>query len=205
MKPTLPLLIAMIFAGAANAQNQLPPPDAPAVEAFVKAIDDNFYIGSNPSPFYDHVINLAEQYYLTGAPLPKGNTNLDNIISGDAQELSYFNYYWVSDPNHSLSDPAGIYFGNTPGIDTPRITASDIIYETSNYDFTTKLGPSLNGKTGDLSRRVYAPEIDPASAMSAITLLFGGLFVLRGGRTARRQYRDGVGQLTQGYTSRRFD
>ena len=33
--------------------------------------------------------------------------------------------------------------------------------------------------------RVVAPELDPASAMAALTLLSGGLVVLRGRRTKR--------------------
>ena len=35
----------------------------------------------------------------------------------------------------------------------------------------------------DKHDRVAAPEIDPASAMSALTLLVGGLAVIRGRRT----------------------
>jgi hypothetical protein len=176
------LLIATLFAGTASAQNQLPPPDVPAVEAFVKAIENNFYISDDASPFYSKTINLAERYYLTGAPLPNINTSFGAIMHSDVSELSFFNLYWVSDPTASLSDPSGIYFGNTPGIDTPRITASDIIAQTSAYDlFSLKTGHYLQGKTGDVSW-VRAPEIDPSSAASGLTLLLGGLAVLRGRR-----------------------
>jgi hypothetical protein len=175
------LLIAIIFAGTASAQS-LPPPDVPAVEAFVQAIDNNFYISQNASPFYSRTINLAERYYLTGAPLPSTSAAFGAIMWTDVAELSYFNLYWTSDPKASLSDPAGIYFGNTPGIDTPRITANDIISQTSAYDsFSLKSGHYLWGKTGDVSL-VRAPEINPASAAGSLTLLLGGLAVLRGRR-----------------------
>jgi hypothetical protein len=175
------LLIAILFAGTASAQNQLPPPDVPAVEAFVKAIDNNSYISENGSPFYARTINLAERYYLTGAPLPKLTTSFGQIMWSDVTELSYFNLYWVSDPAASLSDPSGIYFGDTGGVDTPRITARDIIIQTSNYDLSLRTGQYLWGKTGDVSV-TRAPEINPASAASSLTLLLGGLAVLRGRR-----------------------
>jgi hypothetical protein len=177
------LLIAILFAGTASAQNQLPPPDVPAVEAFVKAIDNNFYERIDPSPFYDGTLNSAERYYLTGKPIRNPNTPLGRLLASDVEELSFFNLYWVSDPTHSLADPAGIYFGGTAGIDTPRVTANDIIGQTNEYDFSVILerGGSTFSGTGDLSL-ARAPEIDPASAASGLTLLLGGLAVLRGRR-----------------------
>jgi hypothetical protein len=39
-----------------------------------------------------------------------------------------------------------------------------------------------------------APEVDPASAASALTLLLGGLAVLRGGRRAQRRHRQARGR-----------
>jgi hypothetical protein len=177
------LLIATIFAGTASAQSQLPPPDVPAVKAFVQAIDHNFYESTDPLPFYDGTLKLAERYYLTGAPIPNLSTPLGRLLDSDVEQLSFFNLYWVSDPTHSLSDPAGIYFGGTAGIDTPWITAGDIIGQTNEYDYFVILekgGSTLSG-TGDLSLG-RAPEIDPASAASGLTLLLGGLAVLRGRR-----------------------
>jgi hypothetical protein len=176
------LLTATLFVGTASAQNQLPSPDVPAVKAFVKAIENNFYISDDSSAFYSKTINLAERYYLTGAPLPNINNSFGAVMWNDVQELSYFNLYWVSDPTHSLADPAGIYFGDTAGIDTPWVTAKDIIMYTSTYDlFSLRSGPYLQGKTGDVSL-ARAPEIDPSSAASGLTLMFGGLPVLPGRR-----------------------
>lgn len=177
------LLIATLFAATASAQNQLPPPDVPAVEAFVKAIDHNFYERTDPAPFYDGTLNLAERHYLTGRPISNPNTPLGRLLSSDVEELSFFNLYWVSDPAHSLSDPAGIYFGGTAGIDTPWVTANDIIGSTNAYDFSVivERGGSTFSGTGDLSL-VRAPEIDPSSAAGGLTILLGGLAVLRGHR-----------------------
>jgi hypothetical protein len=42
------------------------------------------------------------------------------------------------------------------------------------------------GHGGTPGSPVAAPEIDPASAMSALTLLAGGLVVIRGRRSARK-------------------
>jgi hypothetical protein len=184
MARSLSLLIAVLFAGAANAQLQSPPPDPAAVEAFVYAIDHNFYISENPLPFYDEPINLAAFLYLAGAPIPGNNSVLDSLLTFDMEEIYDFNYYWVAaGSSASLSDPRGIFFGNTLGVDTPPVVARLIIEFTNDFEnniYEAGTGQFLQG-TGDLSI-VGAPEIDPSSAASGLTLLFGALMVFRGRR-----------------------
>jgi hypothetical protein len=46
--------------------------------------------------------------------------------------------------------------------------------------------PSGGGGSGGGSGPTAAPEIDPASAMTALTLVLGGLAVVRGRRTQSR-------------------
>ena len=184
MARSLSLLIAVLFAGAANAQLQSPPPDPVAVEAFVYAIDHNFYISENPLPFYDQPINLAASLYLAGAPLPSSNSALGNLLRFDMEEIYDFNYYWVAaGSSASLSDPRGIFFGSTLGVDTPPVVAREIIEFTNELEeeiYQAKTGQFFQG-TGNLSI-VGAPEIDPSTAASGLTLLFGALMVFRGRR-----------------------
>jgi hypothetical protein len=179
------LLIAMLFAGAANAQFQTPPPDPAAVEAFVYAIETNFYLSANSSPYYDQPISLAEHLYLTGAPLPSTSTILGSLLRYDYEELYDFNFYWVAaGSSASLSDPSGIFFGNTLGIDTPPVIAKDIIGMTNENEEAISVattGQFFNG-TGNLSPITRAPEIDPSSAASGLTMFFGALMVFRGRR-----------------------
>jgi hypothetical protein len=186
MKQTLPLLIALLLVGTANAQQSGPlpgpPPDRAAVKAFVEAIDNNFYMAYAQLAFYDQPINLAARLYLSDAPLPN-----NALLRFDYEEVFAFNYYWVAaGSSASLSDPNGIFFGSTPGVDTPWVVARDIIRFTNdreNQISFAKTGQNLQG-TGNLSL-IRAPEIDPASAASGLTLLLGGLLVLRGGRAKR--------------------
>jgi hypothetical protein len=56
------------------------------------------------------------------------------------------------------------------------------VTDASNGTATIHAGTSVPGWTE--SGVVSAPEIDPSSAIAGLTLLFGGLVVLRGGRRA---------------------
>ncbi len=48
-------------------------------------------------------------------------------------------------------------------------------------------GPGGGGGSGGGNTPAAAPEIDPASAVSALTLLAGGLAVIRGRRSTRNK------------------
>lgn len=80
---------------------------------------------------------------------------------------------------------------NSPAADQPAVSFST--YKNSFLGSVDAIGAyvfeenTLNGKTGDWSRTgtgtaTQAPEIDPASAASGLTLLLGGLATLRGRR-----------------------
>jgi Cohesin domain len=71
--------------------------------------------------------------------------------------------------------------GIKSGISTLAISGVDLLDSAFNSISSTSTGGAVTVKSGTVS----APEIDPASAMSALTLLAGGLAVL-GGRRERR-------------------
>lgn len=181
MKRTLALLIAMIFVGAANAQS-LTPADRAAVVAFVKAIEDDS-IGTN---FFSGVksfapLNAAERAFLGYSVLPPPQANefdfvgLEQTMYGN---LGGFLAYWdANGAAASIYDPSVVSFPS--GIDSPRTTANFMVGALIFVEDTPEwkgFGPRHK------THFVGAPEIDSASAASGLTLLLGGLFVLRGRR-----------------------
>jgi len=95
--------------------------------------------------------------------------------------------------NGSALTPLGFSYGNPPiflGLtDTRPITDISFTIVKAQYGGgNTNYNPGEIDVIGSYSTATAAaaPEIDPASATSAMTLLFGGLLVLRGRRPGQR-------------------
>lgn len=54
-----------------------------------------------------------------------------------------------------------------------------------NWQARTRVGWASHARTAQASDTMSAPEIDPAGAMAGLTLLAGGLAVLRGRRSKK--------------------
>jgi hypothetical protein len=163
----LPLIGMALLSGPLAAQQ------APVAE-FVSTIESGGYAGfsyvsQSPVPSWAP-LNAAENTYCanpTAIP-PDSATNIYiGLEYSLVTELQGFAAYWaLAGSSASLFDPFNRY------LDSPPHIAYYIVYDLINAE-------------GALGQTVAAPEIDPSSSIGGLTLLFGGLMVLRGRRPAR--------------------
>jgi hypothetical protein len=101
-------------------------------------------------------------------------TTVQAVINtaADASFGGPFDLFFSATPNHALDEPFGIL-----GFDVYVIDASRQGALTNDTVFHGSVGRGDALAVRDVTQ---APEIDPASAASALTLLFGGIAVIRG-------------------------
>jgi hypothetical protein len=126
--------------------------------------------------------------YGTGQFLPNGD--LFDVISGG--RAPWQNPFTSGEPIVAAFVPGDVYPDGTP-----RVLAVDWYSPVSMGSWNMQIYPDAVYPNGQASTYeldfafsagpppVYAPEIDSSGAVSAFTLLLGGLLVLRGGRTKR--------------------
>jgi hypothetical protein len=165
----LPLIGMALLSGPLAAQQ------APVTE-FVSTIESGGYAGfSYVSPFPVSSwapLDAAESTYCanpTAIPPDSASNIYISLEYSLVTELQGFAAYWaLAGSSASLFDPFNRY------LDSPPHIAYYIIGDLINDEGA--LGQTVVG----------APEIEPSSAIGAVTLLLGGLMVLRGRRPARR-------------------
>jgi hypothetical protein len=131
------------------------------------------------------------QYY-TGAigVVPDAQVAVWNLLTGPlgAQETELeLNGWCPGGSGASLKFGGNTYTGGCGGTSTDLLFSQSgslvgYVTDASNGTATIHAGTSVPGWTE--SGVVSAPELDPSSAIAGLTLLMGGLAVLRGGRRA---------------------
>jgi hypothetical protein len=127
-----------------------------------------------------------------------GDTFQKLILVQFAQPISAFSFVSLNDAgdpsvadlfNSSGIDIANLVFGGPCAVSNPT-GFCDYFNTGGSYQSSTPISTMMIGSTSAAgyvlsidATRVSAPEIDPTSAASGLTLLLGGLLVLRGRRT----------------------
>jgi hypothetical protein len=143
-----------------------------------------------PTPVVQVIdFTMAADQSLGGVLIPTGATEVE------------FNYDATSSLVSGATGPASFTMGGvtytSSGAGVPTNTLNDFFFNTNgsliggeSEDQSTILTGQLPlGWTAKPSGTISAPEMDASSAAAALTLLFGGLAVLRGGRRTRVQIR----------------
>jgi hypothetical protein len=113
--------------------------------------------------------------------------DLSNGPFGSQETELELNGWCTNGPAASLKFGGNTYTGGCSGSSTDLLFSQSgslvgYVTDASNGTATIHAGTSVPGWTE--SGAVSAPEMDPSSAMAGLTLLLGGLAVLRGGRRA---------------------
>jgi hypothetical protein len=118
-------------------------------------------------------------------PLDVGTTYLRVNFATPVDFVEALAFYSGGDPTGiEAFDSAGDELGGTFNSQLSSIGWGYATASTPTADISTVLVGGVNSFR-QINQIAYAPEIDPSSAASGLTLLLGGLFVLRGRRTER--------------------
>jgi hypothetical protein len=179
----LPLIGMALLSGPLAAQTPwgLGPPQIVPIENWVSLIESNGYAngyGLNWTPDAEAValISRAEYLFITDPSLIgiPNSTFQQQLANNLVDNFGWFNNYWIN------AGPAASLYSWNNQYDPPPIDAAYIRDNVVNYE---ALCPSSSKPPCGTTQIV--PEIGTQGAGAALTLLLGGLIVLRGRRPAR--------------------
>ena len=140
------------------------------------------------NPQFISAVSSSEGPFLATAGstffIPGTNDNVNGVVSATADTVISA----VHGANGSGNLVTFTFDAIKEGVSSLTISGEQLI----DSAFNTISDITANAAATVTSGAISAPEIDPSSTVSAVTLLFGGLAVLRGRRTRLLQNVDGL-------------